>query len=261
MGVSLRSDPGRVFKPMWRGCSGSYRHSVSIAVDVAVRVQGLVKGPLLGVDLEVPASRLTAVVGRPRAGKTTLLNCVGGLARPEAGTVYIGQRNATILGDTALTRLRRDRMGFVFATSSLLSSLSVGQNIRVSHELARRRPDKEWFDTVVELLDVAGLLKRKPPTLTIAERQRVACARAFLNRPDIVLADEPTGEMVAGEAAELLGFLRMWVRKLHQSILLVTADPRVAAHADQVFVLGEGQIKGTLERPTAGSVSAALERA
>ncbi|CAM3500705.1 ABC transporter ATP-binding protein [Kibdelosporangium persicum] len=213
---------------------------------------------LRGVDLDVPAGRLTAVVGRPEAGKTTLLNCVGGLERPDRGTVHIGADRITGLGDSALTRLRRDRIGFVFATCSLFPTLSVEQNIRIGAELAGRRTEKQWFTTVVELLGLSLLLRTRPSALTAEQRQRVACARAFLNRPDLVLADEPAGELDRMEAAALLGFLRMWVRKLGQSVLLATRDPFVAAHADRVFVLAQGRITGEVERPTVESVMAAM---
>jgi putative ABC transport system ATP-binding protein len=232
---------------------------MAVVVDVAARVQGLASGPLTGIDLEVPAGRLTAVIGAAGAGKTTLVNCLGGLLRPDRGTVYIGQRQVHRLGDAALTKVRRDKIGYVFAGDSLLP-LTVEQNIRISHELAGRRPDRQWFDTVVNLLELRHVLKARPAVLTSLERQRVACARAFLNKPDVVLADEPTGELDQRAAAELLGFLRMLVRKLNQSILLVTAEPRVAAHADPVHVLRDGRIVETIERPTLGLIGAALER-
>jgi putative ABC transport system ATP-binding protein len=230
---------------------------MSVVVDVA----GLVKSPVLqGIDLEVPAGRLIALAGRPGAGKTTLLDCLGGLQRPDRGSVHIGQERLTGLGDTALTRLRRDRIGFVFPTGSLLPTLSVRQNIRIGPELAGRRPDQRWFDTVTGLLGLTDVLRKRPAALRAEEQQRVACARAFLNRPDVVLADEPTGELERREAAELLGFVRMWVRKLGQAVLLATADPFVAAHADRVLVLSGGRIAEAIERPTVESVRAALER-
>jgi putative ABC transport system ATP-binding protein len=232
---------------------------MSVAVGAAASVRGVVRARVLrGVDLEVPAGRLTAVVGKHAAGKTTLLNCVGGLERPDRGTVHIGADRITGLGDSALTRLRRDRIGFVFATCSLFPTLSVEQNIRIGAELAGRRPEKQWFATVVELLGLSLLLRTRPSALTAEQRQRVACARAFLNRPDLVLADEPTGELDRTESAALLGFLRMWVRKLGQSVLLATRDPLVAAHADRVFVLAQGRITGEVERPTVESVMAAM---
>lgn len=231
---------------------------MTVVTDVAAKVEGLTKAPLDGVDLEVPAGRLTAVIGRPDAGQATLLACLGGLERPDSGSIHIGQQRITGLGDTALTKVRRDRIGFIFATCSLFPSLSVGQNIRISTELAGRKPDRRWFDTVVGLLELTTLLKLRPAALSTLERQRVACARAFLTRPDLVLADEPTSELDPAEAAELLGFLRMWVRKLNQTILLVTADPQVAAHADEVLVLAGGRIARSVGRPTAAAVREAL---
>ncbi|ONI70654.1 hypothetical protein ALI144C_49480 [Actinosynnema sp. ALI-1.44] len=232
---------------------------MSVAVGVAASVRGLEHAQVLrGVDLDVPAGRLTAVVGGPGAGKTTLLNCVGGLMRPDRGSVHLGADRISCLGDAALTRLRRDRIGFVFATCSLFPTLSVGQNILIGPELAGARPERQWFDKVVELLGLAPLLQVRPAVLTPEQRQRVACARAFLNKPDVVLADEPTSELDRTEAAALLGFLRMWVRKLGQSVLLATRDPFVAAHADQVYVLSGGRIVDEVTRPTVESVRAAM---
>lgn len=232
---------------------------MSVAVEAAASVRGVVRAQVLrGVDLDVPVGTLTAVVGRPGAGKTTLLNCVGGLERPDRGTVQLGADRINGLGDAALTRLRRDRIGFVFGTCSLFPTLSVEQNILIGPELAGTGPEKRWFGTVVDLLGLTHMLRLRPAALTAEQRQRVACARAFLNKPDIVLADEPTGELVGAEAAALLGFLRMWVRKLGQSVLLVTRDPFVAAHADQVHVLADGRIADEVTRPTVEAVRAAL---
>ncbi|MFC0108666.1 ABC transporter ATP-binding protein [Kibdelosporangium aridum] len=232
---------------------------MSVAVGAAASVRGVVRARVLrGVDLEVPCGQLTAVVGKSGAGKTTLLNCLGGLEQPDRGTVHIGADRITGLGDSALTKLRRDRIGFVFATCSLFPTLSVEQNIRISSELAGAQPEKPWFDTVVELLGLSLLLRTRPAALTAEQRQRVACARAFVNRPDVVLADEPTGELNRSESAALLGFLRMWVRKLGQSVVLATKDPYVAAHADHVLVLADGRITGEVSQPTVESVRAAL---
>jgi putative ABC transport system ATP-binding protein len=234
---------------------------MSVVVGAAASVRGLMAGRVLrGVDLEVPAGQLTVVAGNPGAGKTTLLDCVGGLTKPDHGTVHIGDSAITGFGDAALTKLRRDRLGFVFATCSLFPSLSVGQNIRISQELGGAQPDPRWFDTVVDLLGLAELLRSKPEALTKEQRQRVACARAFLSKPDVVLADEPTGELDRREAAALLGFLRMWVRKIGQAVLLATEDPFVAAHADRVLVLANGRITTEIGRPTAQAVRAVLER-
>ncbi|MBP2324131.1 putative ABC transport system ATP-binding protein [Kibdelosporangium banguiense] len=234
---------------------------MSVVAGAAASARGLVWGRVLrGVDLEVPAGQLTVVVGVAGAGKTTLLDCVGGLRRPDRGNVHIGADRITGFGDAALTRVRRDRIGFVFATCSLLPSLSVGQNIRIAQDLGGSQPDQCWFDTVVDLLGLAALLKEKPDRLTAGQRQRVACARAFLNKPDVVLADEPAAELDRRESAALLGFLRMWVRKIGQAVLLATSDPFVAAHADRVLVLADGRITGEITRPTADSVRAVLER-
>jgi putative ABC transport system ATP-binding protein len=234
---------------------------MSVVVGAAASVRGLKRGRVLrGVDLEVPAGQLTVVAGRPGAGKTTLLDCVGGLTKPDRGTVHIGGDRITGFGDAALTKLRRDRIGFVFATCSLLPSLSVGQNIRISQELGGSQPDQRWFNTVVGLLGLAELLRSKPEALTPGQRQRVACARAFLGKPDVVLADEPTAELDRREAAALLGFLRMWVRKIGQAVLLVTEDSFVAAHADRVLVLAGGRITAEIGRPTEQAVRAVLER-
>jgi putative ABC transport system ATP-binding protein len=233
---------------------------MSVAVRAAATVRGLAHESVLrGVDLDVPAGMFTAVAGRSGAGKSALLDCVGGLVRPRRGTVHIGNDLITELGDAALTTVRRDRIGFVFATCSLLQAVSVGQNIRIAQELGGSRPDQAWFGTVVDLLGLTDLLRAKPADLTPGQRQRVACARAFLSRPDVVLADEPTAELDRQEATALLGFLRMWVRKMGQAVLLATADPVVAAHADRVLVLSGGRIMAEIDRPGVKSVRAALE--
>jgi putative ABC transport system ATP-binding protein len=241
--------------------------TVSLDTRAAVTASGLVKvygsGPtavraLDGVSVSFGAGRFTAIMGPSGSGKSTLMHCAAGLDTVSAGTVAIGQTEITHLSDRALTRLRRERVGFVFQSFNLLPTLSASQNIRLPMELAGKKPDPQWYRHVVHVLGIEDRLHHLPSQLSGGQQQRVACARALLPRPDVIFADEPTGNLDSRSGAEVLGFLRKSVRDLGQTIVMVTHDPNAAAYADRVVMLADGRLVGELLEPTPDSVLDAL---
>ncbi|MCE6993894.1 ABC transporter ATP-binding protein [Saccharothrix sp. S26] len=220
--------------------------------DTAVRA-------LDGVSVEFAAGRFTAIMGPSGSGKSTLMHCLAGLDNVDGGSVNIGGTEITSLGDKELTRLRRDRVGFVFQAFNLLPTLTAEANILLGLELAGRKPDREWFDTIVDVLGLRDRLKHKPTELSGGQQQRVACARALVARPDVVFADEPTGNLDSRSGAEVLDFLRMSVRKLGQTVIMVTHDPVAASYADRVVLMADGHLAGEIDNPTADSVLSALK--
>ncbi|MGM1057705.1 ABC transporter ATP-binding protein [Saccharothrix sp. Mg75] len=220
--------------------------------DTAVRA-------LDGVSVAFEAGRFTAIMGPSGSGKSTLMHCLAGLDNVDGGTVRIGGTEITSLNDKDLTKLRRDRVGFVFQAFNLLPTLTAEANVLLGLELAGRKPDREWFDTIVDVLGLRDRLKHKPTELSGGQQQRVACARALVARPDVVFADEPTGNLDSRSGAEVLDFLRMSVRKLGQTVIMVTHDPVAASYADRVVLLADGRLAGDIANPTADSVLAALK--
>ncbi|KOX33218.1 peptide ABC transporter ATP-binding protein [Saccharothrix sp. NRRL B-16348] len=220
--------------------------------DTAVRA-------LDGVSVSFAAGRFTAIMGPSGSGKSTLMHCLAGLDNVDGGSVDIGGTEITSLGDKELTRLRRDRVGFVFQAFNLLPTLTAEANILLGLELAGRKPDREWFDTIVDVLGLRDRLKHKPTELSGGQQQRVACARALVARPDVVFADEPTGNLDSRSGAEVLDFLRMSVRKLGQTVIMVTHDPVAASYADRVVLMADGRLAGEIDSPTADSVLSALK--
>jgi putative ABC transport system ATP-binding protein len=174
-----------------------------------------------------------------------------------AGKVYVGDTELTSLGDTELTRLRRDKIGFVFQAYNLVPTLTARENITLPIDIAGRKADPEWFDTVVSTVGLGDRLDHKPNELSGGQQQRVACARALVSRPDIVFADEPTGNLDSRSGAEVLGFLRRSVREFGQTIVMVTHDPNAASYSDRVLFLVDGRIVDEMAEPTAERV---LER-
>ena len=209
------------------------------------------------VNVTFERGRFTAVMGPSGSGKSTLMHCLAGLDRPTAGSVYVGGQDIGRLSDAGLTRLRRDRIGFVFQYFNLVPTLTAAENITLPIDLAGRKADREWVDYLAKELGVADRLTHRPGELSGGQQQRVACARALVTRPDLVFADEPTGNLDSNASADLLAFLRRSVRELGQSVVMVTHDPRSAAYADRVVFLADGAVVGDLHQPTADSV---LER-
>jgi len=235
---------------------------------VAVSARNLVKTygsgetavrALDGVSVDFTAGQFTAIMGPSGSGKSTLMHCLAGLDTLDSGEVHIGQTRLTGLSDRELTRLRRDRIGFIFQSFNLLPTLTAEQNILLGLELAGRKPDRRWYDTVIKVTGLESRLKHKPNELSGGQQQRVACARALVARPDVVFADEPTGNLDSRSGAEVLRFLRTSVRELEQTVIMVTHDPVAASYADRVVLLADGRLAGEIERPTADSVLAALK--
>jgi putative ABC transport system ATP-binding protein len=207
-----------------------------------------------GVDVTFERGWFTAVMGPSGSGKSTLMHCMAGLDRPTAGQSLIGGLDIGHLDDARLTQLRRDRMGFVFQSYNLVPTLTAAENITLPADLGGAKIDQQWFDFLVGKVGIAGRLSHRPGQLSGGQQQRVACARALINKPDLVFADEPTGNLDSNASAELLGFLRWSVTELGQSIVMVTHDPHGAAYADRVMFLADGKVVGQLDNPTANTI-------
>ena len=211
------------------------------------------------VTVEFGSGRLTAIMGPSGSGKSTLMHCMAALDTPSAGHVIIDGVNITHLKDKALTRLRRDRLGFVFQAYNLIPTLSAQENITLPMDIAGTRVDAAWFDTVVDTLGIRDRLSHRPDELSGGQQQRVACARALLSRPAIVFADEPTGNLDSRAGAEILSFLRASVDNFGQTIVLVTHDPSAASYADRVIFLVDGRIVDDIVDPTMPVVLARIQ--
>jgi putative ABC transport system ATP-binding protein len=212
---------------------------------------------LNNVNVAFEHGRFTAVMGPSGSGKSTLMQCMAGLDRPTSGQTFIGGQDIGQLDDTGVTRLRRDRIGFIFQSFNLVPTLTAAENITLPLDLAGVKVDREWFDDIVGRLGIAGRLDHRPSQMSGGQQQRVACARAMITRPELIFADEPTGNLDSNASAELLSFLKNSTVQTGQSIVMVTHDPRSAAYADKVVFLADGAVVGELEKPTADSV---LER-
>jgi putative ABC transport system ATP-binding protein len=207
-----------------------------------------------GVDIEFERGCFTAIMGPSGSGKSTLMHCLAGLDVPTSGQAFVGDQEVGLLDDAGLTELRRDRIGFVFQSFNLVPTLTASENITLPVDLAGTKLDQAWFDYLVDALGIADRLSHRPRELSGGQQQRVACARALIHRPDLVFADEPTGNLDSRSSAEVLEFLRRSVTDHRQSIVMVTHDPRGAAYADRVVFLADGKLVGELRQPTAASV-------
>jgi putative ABC transport system ATP-binding protein len=207
-----------------------------------------------GVSVEFRQAEFTAIMGPSGSGKSTLMHCVAGLDSISSGSARIGDTELTALKDKQLTQLRRDRIGFIFQAFNLLPTLNALENITLPMDIAGRRPDKVWLDKVVDTVGLAGRLGHRPTELSGGQQQRVAVARALAGKPEIIFADEPTGNLDSRSGAEVLGFLRNSVRELGQTVVMVTHDPVAAAYADRVVFLADGRIVDEMYDPTAEQV-------
>ncbi|WP_326807383.1 MULTISPECIES: ABC transporter ATP-binding protein [unclassified Streptomyces] len=212
------------------------------------------------VSVEFARGRFTAIMGPSGSGKSTLMHCMAGLDSVSAGSARIGDTELTGLKDRQLTRLRRDSVGFVFQAFNLLPTLTALENITLPMAIAGRKPDQRWLDTIVAIVGLSGRLNHRPSQLSGGQQQRVAVARALASRPEIVFADEPTGNLDSRSGAEILSFLRDSVRELGQTVVMVTHDPVAAAYADRVVFLADGRLIDELLSPTPEGVLDRMRR-
>jgi putative ABC transport system ATP-binding protein len=215
---------------------------------------------LRGVSVELRRAEYTAIMGPSGSGKSTLMHCLAGLDTVTRGDVYVGSTNLTGLSDAALTRLRREQVGFIFQQFNLLPTLSAQENILLPLAIAGRKPDQAWFDRVIDTVGLRDRLGHRPTQLSGGQQQRVACARALVTRPEVIFADEPTGNLDSRSGAEVLGFLRNSVREFGQTIVMVTHDANAASYADRVIFLADGGIVHEMSDPTAEAVLDTMKR-
>jgi putative ABC transport system ATP-binding protein len=207
-----------------------------------------------GVTTAFGRAQFTAIMGPSGSGKSTLMHCMAGLDVPTSGQVFIGDDAIDSLDDSGLTKLRRDRLGFVFQSFNLVPTLTAAENITLPADLAGHKVDPAWFDFLVDQLAIGDRLSHRPTELSGGQQQRVACARALIGRPDLIFADEPTGNLDSKASGEMLAFLRRSVTEFGQTIVMVTHDPRGAAYADRVLFLADGDVVGELASPTADTI-------
>ncbi len=212
------------------------------------------------VSVELRRGEFTAIMGPSGSGKSTLMHCLAGLDSVTEGTVFIGETNITQLADKDLTILRRDRVGFVFQSFNLVPTLTAIENIRLPKDLAGEEPDKQWLDTVIDTIGLRDRLTHRPTELSGGQQQRVACARAMVSKPEVIFADEPTGNLDSKSSAEVLGFLRKSVDETGQTVVIVTHDPTAASYANRALFLADGRIVDDMANPTASKVLDRMKR-
>lgn len=210
------------------------------------------------VSVGFGAGEFTAIMGPSGSGKSTMMHILAGLDAPTSGHVFVEDTDITALKDTALTKLRRDRIGFVFQSFNLVPTLDARANILLPMRLAGKAPEKEWFDLIVNSLGIANRLSHRPSEMSGGQQQRVAVARALMSRPAVIVADEPTGNLDSHSTDEVMDLLRRAVDELGQSVIMVTHDTATAAYADRVLVCRDGRIVSDLRDVTADSLTAAL---
>ncbi|WP_329113510.1 ABC transporter ATP-binding protein [Streptomyces sp. NBC_01465] len=207
-----------------------------------------------GVSVDFPAGRFTAIMGPSGSGKSTLMHCAAGLDTLTSGSAFIGGTELSSLDDRRLTLLRRERIGFVFQAFNLIPTLTVAENITLPQDLAGARGDQEWTDALIDVVGLRDRLHHRPSELSGGQQQRVAVARAFAGRPDVVFADEPTGNLDSRSGEEVLRLLGRAVRQMDRTVVMVTHDPVAAAHADEVVFLADGRLVDRMQSPTADRV-------
>ncbi len=232
-------------------------HTIAARTHHAVKVygrDGTEVRALDGVDVAIPAGQFTAIMGPSGSGKSTLMHCLAGLDTLTSGSVHVGDVELGSLSDAELTRLRRERIGFVFQAFNLLPMLTAKENITLPMDLAGTKPDAKWMQTVIDTVGLTDRLEHRPSELSGGQQQRVAVARALANEPELIFADEPTGNLDSRTGAEILGFMRFAVDRYAQTVVMVTHDPVAAAYADQVLFLADGRIVDSMAAPNAGQV-------
>jgi putative ABC transport system ATP-binding protein len=212
------------------------------------------------VTVSFEQGRFTAIMGPSGSGKSTLLHCIAGLDTLTSGRVFIGKEDLSALDDRRLTLLRRDRVGFVFQAFNLVPTLTAAENITLPLALAGRKGDAEWIDKVVDTLGLRDRLAHRPSELSGGQQQRVAVARALASRPQIIFADEPTGNLDSRSGVEVLGFMRRAVDEMDQTIVMVSHDPTAASHADRIVFLADGRVVDEMLEPTVEGVLDRIKR-
>jgi putative ABC transport system ATP-binding protein len=213
-----------------------------------------------GVSVEFLQGQYTAIMGPSGSGKSTLMHCMAGLDTLSSGQVFIGDVDLRSLDDKRLTRLRRDRLGFIFQAYNLIPTLTAQENITLPGSLAGRDPDQQWIDHVIDTVGLRDRLHHRPSELSGGQQQRVAVARALSQRPELIFADEPTGNLDSRSSAEILTFMQKAVKDLGQTVVMVTHEPTAAAYADRVLFLADGKIVDEMFEPTADAVLDRLKR-
>ena len=245
----LRNDPGRA--------PASAGPRLAARAVAATKTYGKGDGAVIAldrVDVEFAAGAFTAIMGPSGSGKSTLMHCLAGLDELTSGQVLIGDVDLTTLNDKRLTLLRRDRVGFVFQAYNLVPTLTALENITLPADLAGRHPDRAWLEQVVDTVGLRDRLEHRPSELSGGQQQRVAVGRALAGKPEIIFADEPTGNLDSRSGAEILDFMGRAVRDLGQTIVMVTHDPSAASYADRVVFLADGRIVDEILHPTAEGV-------
>ncbi|MFT7475416.1 MAG: putative ABC transport system ATP-binding protein [Verrucomicrobiales bacterium] len=213
------------------------------------------------VTVSFDKGQFTAIMGPSGSGKSTLMHCLAGLDRLTSGHVVVGETNLSELNEKDLTLLRRTKIGFVFQAFNLIPTLTALENITLPLDLGKNKPDAELLNEVVTAVGLADRLSHKPNELSGGQQQRVAVARALASRPDVIFADEPTGNLDSQTGAEILDFMRRAVNEFGQTIVMVTHDPNAAAYADRVVFLADGKIVSELHNPTTDLILTALRGA
>jgi putative ABC transport system ATP-binding protein len=224
----------------------------------AVKIHGSGETAVTALDqvsVSFDSGAFTAIMGPSGSGKSTLLHCLAGLDRVSSGTIWIGETDLTSLSDADLTRLRRDRIGFVFQAFNLVPTLNAAENITLPSDIAGRSVDTDWLDELVGVLHIGQRLHHRPSELSGGEQQRVAVARALVGRPEVIFADEPTGNLDSKAGSDLLDFVRSAVRTYGQTVVMVTHDPVAAGYSDRTVFLADGNVVDELVEPTAASIS------
>lgn len=239
------------------------KHNANTVVDnndpIVARAQDIVKiygstenqvTALDHINVTFQRGQLTAIMGPSGSGKSTLMHCMAGLDTPSDGKVFVEGLEVSAMNQRELTKLRRKEIGFIFQSFNLVPTLSAEENIVLPLQIAKREIDRDWFNTIVEVVGLSDRLDHRPSQLSGGQQQRVACARAMMQRPSVIFADEPTGNLDSRSSREVLEFLRSCVRKYGQSIVMVTHDPRAASFADRVLVLADGKITNDMKSPS-----------
>ena len=202
------------------------------------------------ITIDFKENQFTAIMGPAGSGKSTLLHCLAGLDRPSSGEIFLRDQDISTLNDKQLTKIRRDSFGFVFQAFNLIPTLTAEDNITLPASIAGRKPDMDWVKTVVETVDIGDRLTHRPNELSGGQQQRVAAARAMATKPEVIFADEPSGNLDSKSSKELLAFMKSVVDELNQTIIMVTHDPFAASFAQRVIMLKDGKVASDLDGPT-----------